>query len=199
MRFKIYKSSVLATIVSILGAVSCYAGILALFGKEFLAGIICIVIGILIQVAAGEIAENAAFKKWKKEVISRGYAQRIAQGDYSVAVQLYNQNPGEKTLKYFGSLNSNVAFSLRSAVQASSGNQNTNSGQTVSKPAPKANSAGATFAQGARCSVCGAALGAGDAFCIQCGTKVAQVKRCKQCGSKLDDDVKFCYECGSRV
>ena len=62
MRFKIYKSSVLATLVSIIGAVTCYGGILALFEKEFVAGILCIAIGIVIQAAAGNIAENTAFK-----------------------------------------------------------------------------------------------------------------------------------------
>ena len=194
MRFKIYKSSVLATLVSIIGAVTCYGGILALFEKEFVAGILCIAIGIVIQAAAGNIAENTAFKKWKKEVLSKGYANRIAQGEYSLAVQLYNQNPGEKTLKYFDTLNSNVGSRLRSAVQAASPKET----KSVTASA-QVEGAQNRSAQTLRCPACGSEIGPDFRFCLQCGHKIEQVKRCLRCGEKLDDGAKFCRECGYRV
>ena len=194
MRFKIYKSSVLATIVSIIGAVTCYGGILALFEKEFVAGIVCIIIGFIIQIGASEIAETAAFKKWKKAIVSKGYDQRVAQGDYTVAVQLYNQNPGEKTLKYFDTLNSNVTTRLRSAVQASS------SKETKSVPASgKSNASPNRSAQTLRCSACGSEIGPDFQFCLQCGHKIEKVKRCLRCGEQLDDGARFCRECGYQV
>lgn len=121
MFFKIYKSSILATIVSIIGAGFLYGGIVCLFSGAAPAGIICAVAGVGIHLAAESMATNAVFNKWRKRVVSNGYAQKIAAGDYSLAVQLYNQNPGEKTLQYFETLNANVAARIRAAIKANSG------------------------------------------------------------------------------
>lgn len=201
MRFKIYKASGLATFVSIIGALAVYGGILALFEKEFLAAVICVVVGILIQVGAGEIAENAVFKKWKKEVIAKGYAHKIAMGDYAVAVQLYNQNAGEKTLKYFESLNPNVGARLRSAVKATA--EKDAAEAKTSKPAQMDSTRPAETAsrsaQTLRCAACGTELASDDRFCIQCGTKVEKVRKCLRCGSKLVNGAKFCSECGYQI
>lgn len=120
MFFRIYKSSFLATVVSIIGAGFLYGGIVCVISGLILPGILCAAAGIAIHLAAESMAEKAVFNKWKKSVVEKGYAQRIAAGDYSVAVQLYNQNPKERTVEYFASLNADVGARLRAAIQASS-------------------------------------------------------------------------------
>ena len=193
MRLKIYKSSVLASIISIAGALPVYIGIVGLLGKEYLNGIICIVVGILIQGIASIVAENAAFNKWKKEVVSKGYANRIAMGDYSCAAQLYQQNPGEKTLAYFATLNPDVTARLRNGAPASSAQDK------KPTPAPSKPAAPNGSGQGLRCPGCGSPIGADFKFCLQCGRKIEPVRRCTCCGMKLDDGARFCRECGHRV
>ena len=200
MRFKIYKKCILATIVSILGALAVYGGIMALFAKEFLAGVICFVVGVLIQVGAEQIAEGAAFKRWKKEVIAKGYANKVAMGNYTVAVQLYNQNTGERTLKYFESLNPTVGARLRSAVKETADKKAAEAKKPEpAKPASTGSAAAGQSAQTNRCAACGTVLQPNDRFCIQCGTKVEKVKKCLRCGSNLVDGSKFCAECGYQV
>lgn len=225
MRWTVYKSSGLATFVSIVGALVCYAGILCLFAKEFLAAVICVVIGFAIQMGADEIAKNATFKKWKNEVVSKGYAQLIAQGDYSVAVQLYNQNPGEKTIQYFETLNPQIAARIAASIQsaqvqkaASAGSQAAPSetkpepqpAQTVPKPAPqqpkpvqtaanKSIELPAQLPRAKRCAGCGAELVPNSKFCAKCGAKVERTKVCVRCGNKLAEGARFCGKCGQQI
>ena len=209
MRWTIYKSSGLATFVSIVGALVCYAGILLLFAKEFLAAVICIVIGFAIQLGAEEIARNAEFKKWKNEVVSKGYAQLIAQGDYSVAVQLYNQKPGEKTMEFFKTLNPQIAAKIAASIQstqaqkaASAGSQTAPSeakpasspvqpvrtAPAESKPAPKPVQPVQTAA-------------APDAVNkpIELPSRLPRAERCARCGAEIAPNSKFCIQCGAKV
>lgn len=161
---------------------------------------------------AAEIAYNPTFKKWKKEIISKGYAQLIAQRDYSVAVQLYNQKPGKKTMQYLETLNPQIASRLAASVQsaagqrtAPAGNQGTLSETKAARPAPKpapeqakpVRTAAAPAASGKsielsaqlpqieRCTGCGAELVPNSKFCSKCGSKAERAKTCPQCGNKL--------------
>ena len=219
MRWTIYKSSGLATVVSVVGALVCYAGIMLLFAKEFLAAVICIVIGFAIQMGAEEIARNATFKKWKNEVVSKGYAQLIARGDYSVAVQLYNQNPGEKTMEFFKTLNPQIAAKIAASIQstqaqkaASTGSQTAPSeAKSAPRPTQPVQTAAAPDAvnkpielssrlpRAERCAGCGEEIAPNSKFCIQCGAKVDREKRCVRCGAKLVEGAKFCGKCGQKI
>ena len=59
----------------------------------------------------------------------------------------------------------------------------------------------------ATCKKCGNNLGAGDKFCMYCGTPVsvgnnAAAKAtavCSKCGNTLQPNDKFCMQCGTRV
>ena len=226
MRWTIYKSSGLATFVSVVGALVCYAGIMLLFAKEFLAAIICIVIGFAIQMGAEEIARNATFKKWKNEVVSKGYAQLIAQGDYSVAVQLYNQNPGEKTMEFFKTLNPQIAAKIAASIQstqaqkaASTGSQTAPSeaksaprpvqpvqpAPAESKPAPRpvqpVQPAPAESKPAPRPTQPVQTAAAPDTVNkpIELPSQLPRAERCAGCGEEIAPNSKFCIQCGAKV
>lgn len=50
------------------------------------------------------------------------------------------------------------------------------------------------------CASCGAPLGAGQAFCPQCGAKIAEPKElvCSGCGAQLHEGQAFCDRCGRK-
>ncbi|MEQ1503814.1 MAG: zinc ribbon domain-containing protein, partial [Myxococcota bacterium] len=47
------------------------------------------------------------------------------------------------------------------------------------------------------CTSCGAANGAADKFCHQCGARLAAIPTCRSCGSALAAGSKFCTTCGT--
>ena len=209
MRWTIYKSSGLATFVSVVGALVCYAGIMLLFAKEFLAAIICIVIGFAIQMGAEEIARNATFKKWKNEVVSKGYAQLIAQGDYSVAVQLYNQNPGEKTMEFFKTLNPQIAAKIAASIQstqaqkaASTGSQTAPSeAKSAPRPVQPVPPAPAESKPAPRPTQPVQTAAAPDTVNkpIELPSQLPRAERCAGCGEEIAPNSKFCIQCGAKV
>ena len=209
MRWTIYKSSGLATFVSVVGALVCYAGIMLLFAKEFLAAIICIVIGFAIQMGAEEIARNATFKKWKNEVVSKGYAQLIAQGDYSVAVQLYNQNPGEKTMEFFKTLNPQIAAKIAASIQstqaqkaASTGSQTAPSeAKSAPRPVQPVQPAPAESKPAPRPTQPVQTAAAPDTVNkpIELPSQLPRAERCAGCGEEIAPNSKFCIQCGAKV
>lgn len=160
MIWKVYKSSWLATIVSIAGAGCIYGGIICLISGQILPALICLAIGVAFYLLAEKIAANAVFKAWKKEVVSKGYAQMIAQGNLSVAAHLYQQNPGEKTLQYLETLNPCVVSSLR-------GGTNTASAQQAVPGNTRQNPQDSHF-----CSNCGSRLEDSANFCASCGRRI---------------------------
>ena len=112
LSWKKYSFSKLATFVSVIGALVRYAGVMCLVSSLIPGAIICIAIG----VAFHFIAEAISFDKWKKAVRAKGYEQKIIQGDLDTAVQLYNGNIGKKTVKYFESLNPQVAQQIQEMI-----------------------------------------------------------------------------------
>lgn len=118
MFFKIYKTSALATFVSIIAAVCVWGGVAAVFNGIVLGGIVIGVIGMFIHIWADEIGEKAAFEKWTKELKLRGYTNKVAEGNFEVALALYKQNPTERTIQYFASLNPQVGARLREIAKA---------------------------------------------------------------------------------
>lgn len=112
LSWKKYTLSKLATFVSVLGTLVRYGGVLCLFSGLVPAGIICFLAGIGCHFGA----ESISFDKWKKWVQSNGFEQRIREGDLNFAVQLYNNNPCEKSLKYFEILNPQIAAKIRQLI-----------------------------------------------------------------------------------
>lgn len=109
LSWKNYALSKMATFLSVIGTLVRYGGVLCLFSAVIPAGIICILIGVGFHF----LAEYIGFEKWKKSVQSGGYEQEIREGNLNIAVQLYNKNPGKKTLKYFELLNPQVASQIK--------------------------------------------------------------------------------------
>lgn len=98
--FKKYKNSGWATFVSVIGALCQYGGVMCLVNSLIPAGLITLAIGIALYFAG----EKIHFNKWIKLVQSKGLEEKI-RTDINVAVQVYNANPGDNTLKYITGLN----------------------------------------------------------------------------------------------
>ena len=112
LTWKRYQLSKLATFVSATGALIRYGGVTCLFSELIPAAIVCIIIGIAFHFWAEQISFNA----WKKNLQTEGYEVQVIQGNLQLAVQLYNGNPCEKTLKYFETINPQIAAQIRTMV-----------------------------------------------------------------------------------
>lgn len=108
-RITLYKNSILASIISILGYICCMFGIVMMIQeKEFVAGILLILIGFGFICWAAQISENKRFKQWKKKISTPDVIAAI-QNDIAFAVKVYNAYPSKKTLAYIRSLNPGAA------------------------------------------------------------------------------------------
>lgn len=101
--FTKYSNSGWATAVSVLGMFMRYAGAMATFdGYVLPAGIILFAIGIGLHFWA----EHISYDKFVSYVESQGYAARLRNfSDIDLAIDIYNDYPGKKTIKYIKTLN----------------------------------------------------------------------------------------------
>lgn len=113
--WKKYKLSKLATCISVIGALTRYGGVLCI-AEGLIAGVIgCFAVGIAMHF----LAEQIAFNAWKEKIQAQGYEIQVTQGNLQFAIQLYNSNPCEKTLKYFETLNPQAAAHIRATLAES--------------------------------------------------------------------------------
>ncbi len=104
LSWKQYKLSKFATFVSVVGALTRYAGILCLLNGLIPAALICIAIGIGFHLTA----EQIAFSAWKKCLKKEGIEDQIKQGNLEVASVIINGTTDKKIHDYIVSLNSNA-------------------------------------------------------------------------------------------
>ena len=202
LSWKTYKLSKFATFISILGALTRYGGVLCFFYGVIPAGLLVFGIGILPHF----LAEAIAFGRWKAKVAKEGYDQRIRQGDLNLALQLYKGNASEKTLKYFASLNPQLAQTVRTTVNKPAAKSNSTAAKPAPAPAPKPvqpnPQSRATAEASVRCAKCGTVAAPGNKFCPECGYSLIpespKQKTCSNCGEVLASNVKFCVNCGSK-
>ena len=107
-----YRNSFWASLVSIFGSVFGISGIMMIVEGEVVGGIVMIVLAIPMLIWAKSISEQKSFKKWWKAVADAGLEPQIAQSA-SVALQIYQKNPCELTLKKIAQLNPAAAESIR--------------------------------------------------------------------------------------
>jgi hypothetical protein len=106
-----YKNSFIASIISITGCMLIMAGIASGFN------ILMILAGIPFLIGGHEYSEYVAFKKWWKKVVEANLVPEIAKST-STAIQIYNKNPGTRTLKKIRELNSQAAANIEAQLQA---------------------------------------------------------------------------------
>ena len=101
-----YKNSFLASVFSIFGSVLVLGGILIVIEEgEIAGGILMAAVGVALILVGKSISNSKSFKKWwKQQITERGLEPHIA-ASVDIAVQIYNKNPGERTLKKIRQLN----------------------------------------------------------------------------------------------
>ena len=116
-RGTIYKTSVLASAVSIFGCGFMLMGIASAFSGQVVGGIIMALCGVGLSIWASEISENKRFKVWKKKVEEGGFVPAI-QSNMKTAIDCYNTLPGKKTLAYIRTLNPAAADNIEQQLAA---------------------------------------------------------------------------------
>lgn len=112
--FIYYKNSILASLFSIFGSILGIYGVICIFGlmgeeKNVVLGFLLFIPCAALLLLAKKVSRDKSFKKWwKQEIESRGLCQYIASST-DTAVQIYNKNPQDRTLKKIAELNPKAA------------------------------------------------------------------------------------------
>lgn len=109
--YKIYKNSVLATIISLMGSAFTVCGVVALFAEP-VSGLVCAAMGVGMLFWAKNISENKAFKKWWKQITDNHLEPQIA-ASLQTAIAIYNKNPQKRTLNKIRQLNPAAAQTIQ--------------------------------------------------------------------------------------
>lgn len=103
-RIRIYKNSIVASLLSMCGYGLVSVGTIALFSESVAEGIILVLIGVGLAFWGAKISEKKQFRTWKSKIESDGLDSRIKE-DVSIAVMVYNSNPSKRSLAYISQLN----------------------------------------------------------------------------------------------
>ena len=106
-----FKNSVLASIISIFGCGFAMCG-LAMFGDEPVGAVFMILLGVAMVLWGRNISQNKAFKTWWKQIEENNLEPQIAQ-NMQFAIDVYNKNPQNRTLKKIEALNPYAAEHIR--------------------------------------------------------------------------------------
>lgn len=112
-----YKNSFLASLVSIFGCVFVICSISIIFSGEVLIGIVLILIGVGLLMAASDISDNKQFKKWLKEA-QENNIDDVIRSSVADAARMYNLAPGKAMLKYIRGINPEAADAIQKDLDA---------------------------------------------------------------------------------
>lgn len=112
MLIRIYKNSILATIVSIMGTAFALGGVYMIIEGDTEA-IPLVIIGVALMFGASAISKNKVFKTWVKGLKEKGILEQLPTND-ALCRQVYQANPGKKTLALLEKYNPRMADELRS-------------------------------------------------------------------------------------
>lgn len=102
-----YKNSILASIVSTIGICLVFLGATFIFEIAAL-GIVFLLLGILLMLAAKNLSERKAFLTWWKQITDKKLEPRIRE-DVEFAILVYYKNPQKRTLRKIAKLNPEAA------------------------------------------------------------------------------------------
>ena len=111
----IYRNSILASIISIVGTICLVAGVCLVF-EETITGIVMAIFGGVFMLWAHCISENKAFRRWKKQLKTDGIIDMMPSSN-DICMRVYYSNPCKKTIKFIGKYNSSVADELKSQMR----------------------------------------------------------------------------------
>ena len=194
LSWKKYSLSKLATFVSVIGALTRYAGVTCLFSSFIPAGLICIAIGIGIHFGAeainkGKVKKLAGKTNAEKPVASKTTATNTATAQPTPNPVYTNPNPVHT--------NPNPVHTNPNPVYTDPNPIYINPDFVQSSPKAKpVNDVTQTSNLRRPCRNCGNFVLPTSNFCDKCGTKMTKEKKCLRCGYVLGENDKFCSQCG---
>ena len=112
---RIYKHSVLASVISVFGSIMAMSGVCLIFSVP-VGGIVCAVIGIAMLVLASSLADKKRFKMWVKDLEQKGILARLP-ASRDLCVRVYQANPQMRTVQMIAKYNPAVAQEILSALK----------------------------------------------------------------------------------
>ncbi len=110
-----YRNSIAASVVSLFGCCLILGGICLFPEGEIFGGISILAVGIGCAIWGKKISDDKAFKTWWKQVEDANLQGAIAQ-NANLAIQIYNKNPQERTLKKLETLNPGAVQYIRANI-----------------------------------------------------------------------------------
>ena len=111
--YKKYNTSKPASVLSIVGLILRFAGLITLCGWNLPVAAICIMLGC----ACHYLAEHIHFRAWVQVVQRDGLEDRVKCGDLATAGQLYKIFPSKKTVRYLTAVNPEVGKKLSEIIE----------------------------------------------------------------------------------
>lgn len=109
------KASLFTYLVSFLGYVSIFVGLIVAAVGNFSIGILITLAGTLAAYLAWQVSTRMIFKTWWKQIEDAGLEGPIRE-DVTVAMRVYTKNPSNLTLKKIRSLNPEAAGMIEEAI-----------------------------------------------------------------------------------
>lgn len=111
---RIYKKSILVTIISIFGTGCIAAGVFTLF-EDFALAVGFIAFGIPLLFLALWINKRKIFNKWVKELKTNGVIDALSTSPEACRL-IYDKNPNKMTLKLINKYNPRVAEEIKAEI-----------------------------------------------------------------------------------
>lgn len=165
-----------ATVVSFIGALMRYAGVMCLFSSLIAGGLICLGIGIGLHFLADHMAESKRAKRVQN-------VQRVVPAAANAAP--VNPMPTAQ-----------AARPVSRPVQAAQNQAYVPAQAPAQTPVQPAAASGMPRK---RCPHCGTMVIANSKFCNKCGKVLQRVRKCLRCGEIVEDGSAFCRHCGYPV
>ena len=112
MIFRIYKNSILATIISMMGTAFAFGGVYMIIDGETSGAALLIIFGVALMFGAAAISKNKVFKVWVKSLKSKGILEQLSTND-ALCRQVYQANPIKRTVRLIEKYNPRMADELR--------------------------------------------------------------------------------------
>lgn len=110
-----YRNSFLASIVSMFGCGMALYGIMMIKEGEVGGGLCAILAAVPFLLGGKWISNNKTFNKWWKQVKDANLEPEISKS-IGIAIEIYNKNPGKRTLEKIRELNPAAAAQIEKSL-----------------------------------------------------------------------------------
>ncbi len=111
-----YRTSLIATVISILGCASTAGGAMLLFLSGDWLGIVFVLLGIPGIIGGRIIHLNKTYEKWWAENVDSEQEQEIAQSREK-CIEVYNKNPQRRAIKKISQLNPEAGAHIQERIK----------------------------------------------------------------------------------